>query len=63
MWEEGSDAAKQCVCSVQSGSVGNRRQHRLLALPGGGNHHASQPEHRDTHVPPLRPLESLLPGR
>lgn len=63
MREEGSDAAEQCVCCVQSGPVGNRCQHRLLALPGGGNHNASQPEQRDTHVPPLWPLESLFPSR
>ncbi|KAF5897793.1 Receptor-type tyrosine-protein phosphatase O, partial [Clarias magur] len=63
VWEEGAHATEQRVCGVQSGPVGNRRQHGLLALPGGGNHHASQPEHRDAHVSSFRPLESLLPGR
>lgn len=61
--EEGSDPAQQCVCGMQSGAAGYRRQHWLLALPGGGCHPASEPERWHTHVHPLRPLESLFSGR
>ncbi len=61
--EEGSDPAQQCVCGMQSGDAGYRRQHWLLALPGGGCHPASEPERWHTHVHPLRPLESLFSGR
>lgn len=61
--EEGSDSAQQCVCGMQSGAAWDRRQHWLLALPGGGRHPASEPEHWHTHVNPLRPLESLFSGR
>ena len=63
VWEEGTDAAEQCAGSERPGPAGGGRQHRLLALPGGRHHPAAQPEHRHTHVPALRPLEGLLPGR
>lgn len=61
--EEGSDSAQQRVCGMQSGAAWDRRQHWLLALPGGGRHPASEPEHWHTNVNPLRPLESLFSGR
>ena len=62
MWQEGADVAEQRVRCLRPGPVGDRRKHRLLALPGGGCHPSPKPEHRDTHVPPLGPLEGLLLG-
>lgn len=62
MWQEGADFAEQRVRCLRPGPVGDRRKHRLLALPGGGRHPSPQPEHRDTHVPPLWTLEGLLLG-
>lgn len=62
MWQEGADFAEQRVRCLRPGPVGDRRKHRLLALPRGGRHPSPQPEHRDTHVPSLWPLEGLLLG-
>lgn len=63
LWPEGADVAEQRVCCVRPGPAGDRRQHRLLAPPGGGHHPAHQPDHRDAHVAALRPVEGLFPGR
>lgn len=62
MWQEGADVAEQRVCCLRPGPVGHRREHRLLALPGGGHHPSCQPDHRHPHVPPLRPLEGVFLG-
>lgn len=62
MWQEGVDVAEQRVRCLRPGPVGDCRKHRLLALPGGGCYPSPQPEHRDTHVPPLWPLEGVLLG-
>lgn len=45
MWQEGADVAEQRVRCLRPGPVGDRRKHRLLALPGGGCHPSPQPEH------------------
>lgn len=62
MWQEGADVAEQRVRCLRPGPARDCRKHRLLALPGGGHHPSPQPEHGDTHVPPLWPLEGLLLG-
>lgn len=61
MRQEGADAAEQRVRRLRPRPAGDRREHRLLALPGGGRHPPTQPEHRDAHVTSLWPLEGLLP--
>lgn len=62
MWQEGADVAEQRVRRLRPRPAGDRREHRLLALPGGGSHPSPQPEHRGAHVPPLGSVEGLLFG-
>lgn len=62
MWQEGANVAEQRVRRLRPRPVGDRREHRLLALPGRGRHPSSQPEHRDAHVAPLWSVEGLLFG-
>lgn len=45
MQQEGLDFAEQCLCNQWPGAAGSGSEHRLLALPGGGSHYASEPEH------------------
>lgn len=60
--QEGPDSADQRLRHQRSGAAGIGRQHRLLALPGGGRHHAAQPERPYQDVAALWPLEGVLPG-
>lgn len=59
--QEGPDAAEQCLCHQWPGAAGSGRRHRLLAVPGGGRHYASEPERWHQDVAALWPVESLLP--
>lgn len=63
LWEEGPDPAEQRLRRVRPGPAGHRRQHGLLAVPGGGRGPGPEPEHRGQDVAALRPVEGLLPGR
>ena len=62
MQQEGPDFAQQRVCRQWAGTAGRGRQHRLLALPGGGRGPAPEPEYGGPELPALRPLACLLPG-
>lgn len=45
MQQEGLDFAEQRLCNQRPGAAGSGGQHRLLVVPGGGRHYASEPEH------------------
>jgi len=62
MQQEGIDITQQCLCNQRPGAAGSGREHRLLAVPGGGRHYASESERSHQDFPALRPVESLLSG-
>lgn len=61
--QEGADPAQQRVCRLRPRPPGHLRQHRLLALPGGGHRPAPKPDGRDQALTALGALEGLLSGR
>lgn len=60
--QEGPDIAEQRLCNQRPGAAGIGSQHRLLVVPGGGRHHASEPKCGHQDLAALGPLEGLLPG-
>lgn len=63
MQQEGPNVAEQRLCNQWPGAAGSGSQHRLLAVPGGRRHFASEPEHWHQDLTALGPVESLLSGR
>lgn len=62
MQQEGFDFTQQRLCNQWPGAAGSGGEHGLLAVLGGGRHHAFEPEHRHQDVTALRPVEGLLSG-
>lgn len=60
--QEGFDFTQQRICNQWPGAAGSGSEYRLLAVSGGGRHHAFEPEHGHQDVTALRPLEGLLFG-
>lgn len=54
------DPAEQCVWCLRSASGGHSGQHGLLAVHGGGDRFAAEPDHRGQDGAARWPLESLL---
>lgn len=63
LWQEGADPAQQRVRRLRPRPPGHLRQHRLLALPGGGHRPAPKPDGGNQSVAALGALEGLLSGR
>ncbi|XP_037328769.2 voltage-dependent calcium channel gamma-5 subunit isoform X2 [Pungitius pungitius] len=61
MWQEDADFAEQRVRCLRPGSVGDRCEHRPLALPGGGRHPSPQPEHRGEDKGRCFTIEYVMP--
>jgi len=61
--QEGADPAQQRVRRLRPRPPGHLRQHRLLALPGGGHRPAPKPDGGDQTVAAFGALEGLLSGR
>lgn len=61
--QKGPDIAEQRLCNQRPGAAGFSSEHRLLVVPGGGRHHASEPKRGHQDVAALGPLEGLLPRR
>ena len=54
------DPAEQRVWCVRPAARGHRRQHRLLAVHGGGNRAAAEPDHRGQDGAARWPVARLL---